>query len=164
MTGTGTTRRCSRQLEGRPGLGQARLLAPFLWALLGLFVLRVAGQVLVAFAGVAFLPPMQEWYSGLVPYKYLLPAQVAIIVLMAKICADFTREQGFFADPRRFFATYWLAFGWLYLAAMVVRYRLQIYFHPERRWFGGIIPIIFHWVLAVFVIVVGLHHRRQLSL
>jgi len=34
-----------------------------LWALLGLFVLRVLGQALVAFGDVQFLPPMQAWSS-----------------------------------------------------------------------------------------------------
>jgi hypothetical protein len=134
-----------------------------LWVLLGLFVLRVAGQALVAFAGAQFLPPMREWYSGLLPYEYLLPAQIVLIALMTKICTDFTRQEGFFVEPRRFFATYWLAFGWLYLAAMIARYPLQMYFYPDRRWFGGTIPIFFHWVLAVFAILVGLYHRRQLS-
>ena len=35
-------------------------------AILGIF-LRVLGQVLVAFFRVDFLPPMAEWYSGLIP-------------------------------------------------------------------------------------------------
>ena len=43
------------------------------------------------------LPPMEHWYSGLMPYEYLLPAQIAlIVVLMTKICVDFTRRRGFF--------------------------------------------------------------------
>ena len=46
---------------------------------------------------------------------------------------------------------------------MLVRYPVQIYLHPESRWFGGTIPIFFHWVLAAFVIGVGLDHRRQLE-
>jgi hypothetical protein len=140
-----------------------RQIAPILWILLGLFCFRVAGQVLVAFHHVEFLPPMREWYSGLLPYKYLLPSQIIIIALMAKICADFTREYGIFVEPRRFFAVQWLYFGYAYLAVMVARYPLQMYFHADARWFGGTIPIFFHWLLAVFVILVGLHHRRRLS-
>ena len=42
-------------------------LAPLLWLLLAGFVGRVAGQMLVAFWGVAWLPPMSEWMSGLMP-------------------------------------------------------------------------------------------------
>lgn len=122
-----------------------------LWTLLGLFVLRVAGQAMVAFFGVTWLPPMERWYSGLIPYEILLPAQIAIIVLMAKICSDFTRQWGFFVQPRRFFATYWLWFAWTYLAAMIVRFIIQ----------GPTIPVFFHWVLAAFMITVGLWHRAR---
>ena len=147
----------------RLGLDPPRRLAPLLWALLGLFVLRVGGQALVAFFRVSFLPPMQEWYSGLLPYEYLLPSQIAIIAVMAKVCVDFTRGTGFFVTPRRFFAIHWLYFGYFYLAAMVARYPIQMALHPESRWFGGTIPIFFHWVLAAFVIAVGLHHRLRLK-
>jgi hypothetical protein len=124
-----------------------------LWLLLGLFVLRVLGQALVAFLDVEFLPPMQAWYSGLMPYEVLLPAQIVIIVVMAKISLDFTRRRGFFFEPNRFFATAWLWFGWVYLAAMIAR-AVLLWDHP--------IPIVFHWVLAAFVITVGLSHRRRL--
>lgn len=85
-------------------LDQPRQLAALLWTLLGLFILRVTGQVLVVFFSVTFLPPMQEWYSGLLPYEYLLPSQIVIIVLMVKICLDFTRGAGPFVTPRRFFS------------------------------------------------------------
>ena len=124
-----------------------------MWLLFGLFILRVLGQALVAFLHVRFLPPMAAWYSGLMPYEYLLPSQIVIIALMAKICIDFTREKGFFFEPKRFFASAWLWFGYLYLAAMIAR-AVILWDHP--------IPIVFHWVLAAFVITVGLSHRRRL--
>jgi hypothetical protein len=125
-----------------------------LWALLALFVLRVAGQALVAFFDVKFLPPMEAWYSGLMPYPYLLPSQIALIVVMAKICLDFTRQHGYFFDPKKFLAREGLWFGYVYLAAMIAR-AVFLWDHP--------IPIVFHWVLAAFVITVGLSHRRRLS-
>jgi len=146
----------------RIGLDRPQRLAPLLWVLLALFAMRVAGQALVAFLDVRFLPPMQEWYSGLLAYEYLLPAQIIIIALMARICLDFTRGRGFFIEPRRFFASYWLYFGYVYLAVMILRYPVQMLLHPEARWFGGTIPIFFHWVLAAFVICVGLYHRGKL--
>lgn len=130
-----------------------------LWALLALFALRVAGQFLVAFWDVSWLPPVPRWHSGLMPYYYLLASQVAILALMAKICADFTRGRGFFVRPRRLLAGPWLWFGWLYLAAMLLRLPLQLTLRPD----GPLIPIFFHWVLAAFVILVGLWHRRRLA-
>jgi hypothetical protein len=125
-----------------------------LWLLLALFVLRVLGQVLVAFFNVGFLPPMSAWYSGLMPYEYLLPSQIAIVALMARISVDFTRRSGFFYEAKKPFATAWLWFGYLYLAAMVAR---GVLFWDRP------IPIVFHWVLAAFVIAVGHSHRQRLA-
>lgn len=125
-----------------------------LWLLLALFVLRVLGQALVAFFDVGFLPPMTAWYSGLMPYEYLLPSQIAIVALMAKISVDFTRRSGFFYEAKKPFATAWLWFGYLYFAAMVAR-GVLLWDRP--------IPIVFHWVLAAFVIAVGHSHRQRLA-
>lgn len=136
-------------------------LAPWLWLLLAAFCLRVFGQMLVAFVGVSWLPPMDEWYSGLLPYPYLLPSQFLIIVLYGKICLDFTRGDGFFVRPYTGFGSGVLVFGYVYLAAMVLRYIIQMSLHPEARWFGGTIPIFFHWVLATFIIAFGRFHRAQ---
>lgn len=82
-------------------------MSALLWALLALFAARVTGQALVAFLGVGWLPAMDRWCSGLMPYPYLLPAQLLLIALMAKVCIDFTRGHGFFVQPRRFFALHW---------------------------------------------------------
>ena len=114
----------------------------------------MAGQALVVFLDVEFLPPNEAWYSGLMPYEYLLPSQILIIALMTKICLDFTRSRGWFYQPKRVLAVEWLWFGYLYLAAMIAR-AIFLWDHP--------IPIVLHWVLATFVITVGLSHRRRLK-
>jgi hypothetical protein len=133
--------------------------AAVLWVLLGLFVLRVAGQLAVALGWAPFLPPMQEWYSGLLPYVPLLISQLLIIVLFVKICLDHGRGSGYFARPNAFFATPLWWFGWIYAAAMVVRYVVTMMWYPERRWTGGTIPIAFHFVLAAFLLILADHHR-----
>ena len=46
---------------------------------------------------------MEAWYSGLMPYEDLLPAQIVIVALMVKIALDFTRGRGFFFEKNRFF-------------------------------------------------------------
>jgi uncharacterized protein len=33
--------------------------------------------------------------------------------------------------------------------------------YPLERWTGGSIPIVFHWVLAAFILVLGTYHRRS---
>jgi hypothetical protein len=53
-----------------------RARALLLGSLALLFLLRVVGQILVAFLGVRFLPPLEDWYSGLLPYPILLPVQL----------------------------------------------------------------------------------------
>jgi uncharacterized protein len=128
--------------------------------LLFLFCLRVLGQVLVAFLHVSFLPPMEEWMSGVVPYPELLTAQILIIALYGKVCLDFFREHGFFTTPRRPLGTGLLIFGSLYFGVMVIRYTIRMSLYPHERWTGGCIPIFFHWVLSSFILVLGSYHWR----
>lgn len=135
--------------------------APFLWLLLALFVCRVLGQLVVVLYAPPFLPPMKEWYSGLMPYEYLLPSLILIIILFTKINLDISRGSGFWAEPKPRLGLWLRNFGIIYFASMVVRYVLRMFWYPEERWFGGTIPIIFHWVLATYVILVGLYHLRS---
>ena len=121
----------------------------------------MAGQALVAFAGVTFLPPMSEWYSGLLPYPLLLPAQVAILGAQAKISLDFARGRGGVVTQRPRLGRVLVPVAVLYFAAMVARYVLTMAWYPERRWLGtGTIPVVFHWVLAAYLFVLGRHHAR----
>ncbi len=131
-----------------------------LWLLTGLFFLRVLGQVLVALLQVRFLPPMSEWYSGLIPYPVLLPIQLAILALMAKINLDLSAGAGLFAIPRRGLGRFLRGFSIVYFIAMVARYAIGMALHPDRRWLGGTIPIAFHWVLAAYLFLWGLGSTR----
>ena len=95
--------------------------ATLLWILLSLFTLRVLGQLLVV-AGIApFLPSLDDWQSGLLPYPVLLSSQILILGTLATACVQFSRGQGYFVRRRRLFATpLWLV-GWFYAIGMVVR-------------------------------------------
>ena len=138
-----------------------RRLVWLLWILLLAFCSRILGQVLVAFLEVTWLPLMEEWYSGLMPYPLLLPTQMLIIALSIKVCWDFTQGDGFFVQVRPLFGRGVRWFGYVYLAAKVLRYIIHMSLYPEARWFGGAIPIVFHWVLASFIIAFGEYHRGQ---
>jgi hypothetical protein len=127
------------------------------------FCCRVLGQALVAFLDVTWLPPMEEWYSGLMAYPLLLPTQLLIIAIYTKVCWDFMRGDGYFVQARPLFSRGVLWFGYGYLAAMVLRYIIHMSLNPEARWFGGTIPIFFHWVLASFIIAFGRYHRGRLT-
>ena len=141
------------QLDGRRPVTTdiTRLRAAVLWILLALFALRVLGQLLVV-AGIApFLPPIDDWQSGLLPYPLLLASQILILGLLATVCAQFSSGRGYFVRYHSRLATpLWFA-GWIYAGGMVVRYALL------RR---DSIPVVFHIVLATFLLVVAHHHRR----
>lgn len=138
----------------------AHRLAPILWILLVIFILRVIAQILVVLNLQDFLPSMKEWQSGILPYPYLLISQIAIIIFYGKICLDFSKGKGFFAMPHKKLGKGFLIFGTIYLVAMLLRYILHMFYHPESRWLGGTIPIFAHCTLATFLILVGNFHWR----
>jgi hypothetical protein len=129
-----------------------------MWLLLALFVLRVVGQMLVAFLGVSFLPPMDEWYSGLMSYPILLPVQWVIVVMLSAICIDVSRGRGIFAQPNRRAGMFLKWFSVVYFASMIARYAITMTAHPERRWLHDTIPIWFHMVLASYLFVLSRYH------
>jgi hypothetical protein len=126
--------------------------------LTSLFFLRVLGQALVAFLGVTWLPSMDQWFSGLIPYSILLAIQLVMLVFMVKITADVWCETGFFAKRRRSWSRFLIGFSMIYAGAMMLRYVLTMIFRPEMRWLGDTIPIFFHFVLAGFIFVLGRYH------
>src|SRR5882724_762592 len=92
-------RGCPRAEAGtRRGSSRCARTAPALFT--ALFFARVAGQALVALAGVTWLPPMSAWYSGLLPYPVLLPVQILILGAQLTIDWQVWRDTGFFARPR----------------------------------------------------------------
>jgi hypothetical protein len=135
--------------------------AAVLWTLLGLFALRVLGQLLVALGLARWLPPMDEWQSGLLPYPALLVSQVLILVVFGCVSVQFSRDRGPFVRRKPGLGAALWVFGWIYASAMVVRYVVTMVLRPEMRWTGDLIPMVFHVVLASFLLTVAGHHRRQ---
>ena len=134
----------------------AQGLAPYLWICTALLVCRVAGQLVVVLWAPSWLPPMDRWQSGLVPYWFLLASQAVVLYLMCSISIDFTRGRGFWVGPHSWLgaaAYYW---SYLYATAMLVRYVVRMTRYPGERWFGGTIPILFHTVVAAFQWTFGL--------
>jgi hypothetical protein len=126
--------------------------------LLVLFLARVFGQILAATVAPSWLPPMTRWYSGLMPYRYLLPAQIVFLVVMTAVTVSVGRESAPLGvgapavGPLIVWASYVYALG---MAVRAVRYALA---PPERR--GVLIPIIFHFVLAGFLFTYGRYLSR----
>ena len=123
---------------------------PILTVCTALFVLRVLGQAVVVTRAPRWLPPNEHWYSGLMPYKYLLPSQLALLAVMVVITVGIYRDEGpFAADWWGAAAPYLAVLSWIYFGSMVLRYVLTMALRPELRWFRRTIPIWFHMVLAV---------------
>jgi hypothetical protein len=118
---------------------------------------RVIGQVIVYLYAPRWLPPMDEWQSGLLPYPVLLASQIVVLTFMTLICVDFVRRRGFFFVPHPRGGGFSVWCGSLYFAGMVFRYVLTMMRKPERRWFGGTIPIVFHSFVAAFLWTWGMY-------
>jgi hypothetical protein len=136
--------------------------APTLWLLTVLLFGRVIGQLIVYFFRPRFLPPMEQWQSGLVWYPALVATQAVVLALMVSISVDFTRGAGFWFAPHPRLGLVVLWWSYLYFSAMVVRYIVWMARRPDQRWTGGTIPIIFHCVVAVFQWVFGAFHTGVL--
>jgi hypothetical protein len=127
-----------------------RLRIAMLWACIGLFLLRVLGQIEVVLIAPAWLPPMEGWYSGLLPYPLLLPAQILILMLMTALTVNEMRR------PYGAAAREWLrVVALIYFAAMVVRLMVQFLRGADNVIAAGGIPVAFHWVLALFLLVLS---------
>ena len=134
-------------------LPSARAYAIVMAVLLALFLCRVVGQILAATSAPSWLPPMARWYSGLMPYRWLLPTQVVFLVLMTAMTLGVYRG----APPLGTLsaaAGSWIVWAsYVYALGMVVRSIRYALATPERR--GVLIPIVFHFVLAGFLFVYG---------
>jgi hypothetical protein len=130
--------------------------AAFLWLFSALFLVRVCGQLFVRLRRPTWLPPTEEW--NLSPYQLLLPAQIAILALMTWIDVAFSLGRGPPAHPRPHLGEGVLVFAYIYAGTMAVRYAIRMGRRPDERWFGGAIPIVFHFVLAGYLYVFGWFH------
>lgn len=123
--------------------------------LLALFCFRVLAQLLQRYLTIPFLPSFDAWHSGAVPYGALLASQILIIAFYARILQRITmnrmqasRTQG------------WIFFflGLIYLIVMVMRLLIGLTGLSDHYWFRSYLPILFHFVLSSYLIVVGNFH------
>jgi hypothetical protein len=130
-----------------------------LWICIALFFARVVGQIEVLLLAPDWLPPMSAWYSGLLPYPILLPAQIALLMLM---CALVVRTRP--RDPSAIVtstgvAKVWRAIALVYFLAMAGRLVVCVHRYGRDFYLNGAIPVAFHWVLALFLAL--LTYRKQ---
>ena len=130
----------------------------YLWLFTALCFGRVLGQLVVARFAPRWLPPFEQWQSGLLPYPALLAGQALVLTLMVWISIDFSRGAGFWVEPRPRLGLAAIVWSYFYFAAMIARYVIRMARRPEQRWLGGTIPIIFHSVVAAFLYTFGRYH------
>jgi hypothetical protein len=135
--------------------------AAVLWVCIALFFVRVVGQIEVLLVGPSWLPPMEAWYSGLLPYPLLLPVQIALLMFMSVLAVQDRSDAR--AGPnaaglrvghltsRRHKILRSLAI--LYFAVMATRLIIIVHLYGPDYYLHGAIPVAFHWVLALFVLV-----------
>ena len=140
-------------------MSETQSTALVLLLLQGLFALRVVGQLLVYWRAPAWLPAMDEWASGLLPYRLLLGIQLMTLLLMTVVAVGIAVDWPAVAEPRPRLGILLIGIATVYALAMIVRYGLRMARRPDQRWLGGTIPIAFHFVLAGWLMVLGLHFR-----
>lgn len=142
--------------------GIRRRAALILSALALLFALRVAGQWVAFRWAPEFLPPMETWYSGVLPYPLLLPSQLLILAFQIALQSSLWSGRGPLSLRHDAWGRRIRVFAWVYVAVMALRYVLTMSLFPERRWFGpGTIPIVFHFVLATYLLIWSRYLRGQ---
>ena len=131
------------------------IAAVLLWLLLAAFALRVAGQLVVVIAAPRWLPPMEQWFSGVLAYPILLAVQVVMLVAMAVVALGVGAGWPLAISSGPGYGRALAAGAYAYAAVMVARYAVRMARRHDQRWFGGTIPIAFHFVLAAGLFVLG---------
>jgi hypothetical protein len=134
--------------------------ARLLWTCVALFAARVIGQLETLLVAPAWLPDMDAWFSGLLPYAVLLPAQIAILMLMAVVAWNPRIRNGSFARSHPRATEALRIFAGIYFFVMAIRLGVNVFDNGADFWREGAIPVAFHWVLALFILVSG---RRSIA-
>ncbi len=135
-------------------IGEPRPVKLALGLLALLFALRILLQLVLEAAEVSALPQDEAFDSGLLPYAWLLAAQLAILTAMVLAIKAVDGA----ARPR--LGLLMTLVGTLYLTVMLARAGIGATGLVESGWFQAPLPTSFHLLLASFVILLGLHWQR----
>ena len=135
-----------------------RSYAVALAGLLLLFVFRVVAQFVQWIHPVDFLPPFDDWHSGILPYPVLLAGQALVLAGLLRIVVDHGTGR---CIARHRLGIVLLAGGGVYLAVMCFRLLASVTFATADPWLGATIPAFFHVVLACFLLTHGHFNLRH---
>jgi hypothetical protein len=128
-------------------------VAVLLWSCTALFAARVIGQFEALSIAPDWLPAMDAWYSGLLPYYLLLPAQIILLMVMAVVAWNRRVRTARFAAAKPRVARALRMLALLYFLVMALRLAVDLVDNGTEFWRHGAIPVAFHWVLALFLLV-----------
>jgi uncharacterized protein len=128
--------------------------------LLALFCFRMLAQLLQRYLELPFLPPFDAWQSGAAPYGILLASQVLITVFYVWILLRIVTRR---MKPDRRLGWIFFITGLIYFLAMVLRLAIGLTGLSEHHWFRSYLPILFHFVLSSYLIIVGNFHFQATS-
>jgi len=131
--------------------------AAILGMLCALFAARVAAQAMQRWLTLPFLPPASAFQGSALPYAVLLPLQLAILATMLRIAR---RVHIGSLPPRSRYGNGLTLAGALYVAVMLTRLAVGLTVPNAPAWFRSEISTVFHFVLALFVLVLAAYHRQ----
>ena len=122
-----------------------------------LFAGRVAAQAVQRWLPVPFLPPFAAFQGSNISYAVLLSAQVAILALMVHVVRRVRQRR---LEPSKRASRLLTFAGGLYVAVMLTRLVVGLAVPGAPGWFRSGISIAFHFVLAMFVLMLAAYHRN----
>jgi hypothetical protein len=131
-----------------------------LWALTGLFTLRVLGQALQKWLPLRLLPPFQAFQGSNIAYPELLTAQLLILAVMYRTA---WRVQQGTRSPSRRAAKLLLWVGGIYMAGSLTRLAIGIGWSGAPSWFTAWISGVFHVILAGYLLALAVFYQRGSS-
>lgn len=140
-------------------VSQARRCALVLAVLTLVFAARVLAQFLHFVHPTGSLPSFADFHGSAVPYAWLLPVQLAVVLVMAGITIAVAEGR---VAPRPARGRQLFAFGTLYCAVTLSRLVVGFAVAGAPPWFQAWLPAAFHFVLAGFVLALAAFHLRRL--
>lgn len=121
-------------------------LSRLLWALTGLFALRIVAQPLSLV--VPALPTFDAWHGSTMPYPLLLAFQLVILAIMIGV-----NRKPLHSATRPKLKRTLILLGQIYFVGMLVRLVLGQVLDPAPDWFNRPLPTLFHLVLATWLLI-----------
>ena len=125
-----------------------------------IFIGRVLAQLIEYFVDISFIPNFDKWQSGTVPYWVLLVFQFTIMSFMVTVYRKLSKGTVQSSKLKR---NIYLILGCIYLTGTLTRHILGLTVLSDSVYFTSFISIYFHYVLASFLLVLGLAHSKLLQ-